>query len=716
MSYLLLILTFLVIFILNYDSNKELGFYSNIRISLIFTLLSLSTLVFIYNETASYFNFISSNTASIYWGFVLIISSTAFILKLKHNNFIVSLYKDLFIIKTYPYKISTTLICLCILLPLLFLSVYVSPNNFDSHAYHLNRIIYWITNGNLNHYPTQHLQQLYLNVFAEYLVLDSILLAHTDHVAGLVQYTAFIGSLCTIGLLAKLLGITIRGQYLATILLLTIPIFIFESTSTQVDLVACFFFLVFVYAGFSLVKNHNSKIIFIFITSLAFGGFTKYTVFIFTLPFAFYFGIKILKKYKFSYAIRILLLFIIVQSIVFYPFIQRNYEVFGRAIGPIPGDDLFVENIPVGKHSLKYTISGIVKNISLHIGVPNNEINTLNEKVIVHFHHWLGVNVDEISQRLDPFLIRFTIHEDMIPNNIHLLLIIVGSIIFLFVKKPNSLVSLLICTFAGFILFCTLLKYQAWSTRTHMPFFSLGVIIVSYVYTQYKNLRLSYLTIPLLLISLFLVFANPSKPIIPFGYYIKKYTSYVPAYVCIPDKPDNITLKKDLCHYYNFNSSTDCYPLKKGQSFSNRKQIFDILDRSGYYNELKNATIFNKSEQELAFINHIHHYNSIKTLLPHITAGSNIGIIFRGQEGFYHYWNIIRDNKKIPSNIQYVRYRKEFNKLKNANTPFTYQYILGDDPLLIRELFLTNQIDTIYRSSEHCLAKLKAFSNKKFLY
>ena len=227
MSYLLLLLSFLIIFFLYYENNKGVGLYSNVRISLIFTLLSLSTLVFIYNEIASYFDLISSNTASIYWGFVLTISSVTFVYRLKQNFFILNFHKDLTIIKTYPYKVSTILILCIILLPLLFLSVYVAPNNFDSHAYHMNRIVYWIASGNLNHYPTQHIQQLYLNVFAEYLVLDSILLAHTDHVAGLIQYTAFIGSLCTIGLLAKLLGMTIRGQYLATILLLTLPVFIF---------------------------------------------------------------------------------------------------------------------------------------------------------------------------------------------------------------------------------------------------------------------------------------------------------------------------------------------------------------------------------------------------------------------------------------------------------------------------------------------------------
>ncbi len=362
MNFCLLLFSVLLIFILFFLTSDK-SFYTRIRFSFVLSLIVNAGVVFVYNEVFSLFNALNPTSIFIFWltdvlGLSVLLVYWKSIGKI--NIAELSSLKDAVLLKglSKSNRIITIAACLFFIVPLLFLAVYPPPNNLDGHNYHLNRVLFWIYNKNLEHFPTIYIQQLYLNVLAEYIVLDTMLLSGSDYFVGLVQFGSFLGSLAGISLLAKRFGMKADGQILSIILFLTLPIGIFESTTTQVDLVACFFFIAFVYFGFDLLEKKSWITLLGMLLSLSFGGFTKYPIFIFAIPFTAFFALRILLQYGFLYAAKVLSVAVIILALTFSPFFYRNYQLFGNAMSPKENSVFFAERIPVEKHSVSFCFIG----------------------------------------------------------------------------------------------------------------------------------------------------------------------------------------------------------------------------------------------------------------------------------------------------------------------------------------------------------------------
>ncbi|MFC6194448.1 ArnT family glycosyltransferase [Dyadobacter subterraneus] len=679
-------------------------------------------MIFVYNEVFSFFDALNSTSARFFWlGDVLGLSALMVYWKStgKLDFSELSSINNAIRLKgiSRNNKIISIAAIVFFILPLLFLAIYSPPNNFDAHSYHLNRILYWINNGNLDHFPTVHIQQLYLNVFAEYIVLDTVLLSGSDYFAGLVQFGSFLGSLAGISLLAKRFGLKQNGQLLSIIFLLTLPIGIFESTSAQVDYVACFFFIVFVNSGFDLLEKKSWLTLVIMLLSLSFGGFTKYTVFIFAIPFTVFFALRILLQYGFLYAAKVLVLALVILAFTFTPFFYRNYQLFGNVMSPPENSTLFAEKIPVDKHSVTFAISGIVKNIGLHLGLPSTGFNEFLTSKILNFHNAIDVEIDDLALRLDPFSVRYSVHEDMVPNTIHLWLMLLATIALLFVKGARNFKWFWLFSILGFVLFCSLLKFQLWSTRTHMPFFAMGAILIAYVYTQVLKWKTVYLIIPLMLISTVFVVGNPNKALIPIGYFTKKALAHIPVGFCVTDSLQAKNYEASLGTYYNFPGKDNCHTLKQLPGYKERVKIFDIFEKAGYYDDDKSATVFGTSKTKAYFLSHLENYYGFEPLLQYISGDNkNIGVLFKRGNGFYHYWSAVATKLKDPGQMEYIRYMREFTKLKNAQKDFCYDYVLCDDATLLKEFVPENNIAEIHQTSLFYLVKLKNKSCERLLY
>lgn len=722
MEFLLPLVSVFLFFVLFFLITRRKGVYTNARLSFIFSLIANGVVVFVCNESLSFFNALNHTSALLFWLVeVMMLGSVLSYLNTKEKISFSDLnsLKSVFLFKglSRTNRIISVIGLLFFVLPLLFLAVYPPPNNFDAHSYHLNRILFWITNGNLDHFPTQHIQQLYLNVFAEYLVLDSVLLSGSDAYAGLIQYGAFLGSLCGISLLAKKVGMKADGQLLAAAFLLTLPIGIFESTSAQVDYVACFFFIMFVFFGFDLLENKSSLTLLAFLLSLAFGGFSKYTVFIFGIPFTLYFAIRILGKYGFSYAFKVLVLAIVLMGLTFGPFFYRNYELFGNVMSPPTDSRFFSEKIPVDKHSVAFAVSGIVKNVGLHLGLPSNGYNQFMNNKIVDFHDLIGVDVNDTALRLDPFSVRYSVHEDMVPNTIHLFLMALACVPLFFIKNQWKIKWVWICAIIEFILFCVMMKFQLWSTRTHMPFFAMGGVLVAYIYSEVFKLKVAYLVLPLMLISSVFVYGNPNKPLIPMGYFTKKVLGHIPVAICATDSLQELMYQKELGDDYVFPGKNRCHPIKTWPGYRKRKEIFEDLEKLGYYDDDKSATIFSTSREKMYFLSHLDNYYNVEPLLDHISGDNkNVGVLFRKELGFYHYWSALSTRKQDPGRMEYIYFKKEFMVLENARKDFCYDYILGDDPELLKDFVPDENIEAMYKSRLFYLIKLKKTSCDRKLF
>jgi len=721
MGICLLLISFACIFTIFFVHSSEAGVYTNLRRAFILSLITHAGIVFVYNETASFFNAINTTSALVFW-IIEALGVTGLVYYLHQSKKIdlkkLAAWKGAFRLDGFgmTHKIVIAAVVLLYMLPLLFLALYTAPNNFDSHMYHLNRILIWIYNGNLDHFPTMHLQQLYLNVFAEYLVLDTVLLAGSDQFAGLIQFGAFIGSICGIGLIARKLGLGKDGQLLATICFLTLPIVLFESTSTQVDLCACFFFIAFVYFGFELLERKSALALVVMMQSLAFGGFSKYTILIFAIPFAIYFGIRILLQYRLAYAMKVLGVALVLMAITFSPFFYRNYTLFGHVMSPLQNTPFASEELPAKKHSPVYTLSNVIKNAGLNIGLPITSFNQALDGRIRSFHETIGVNIDDPDLSIDPFSVKYSVHEDMIPNTIHFWLIVGMGILLFFLPLKRDIKWFWACSVLGFLLFCTLMKFQLWSTRTQMPLFAMGAVMIACVYSLKFRWKAAFLIVPLLLLSLPFVYGNPSKELVSINFVTRKALGHIPIAICESSAEVGKVYEKYLSAYYVFPGKDNCHPLKTWPDYTERRKVFALLEKAGYYDQDRTSNILSMDRDRAYFLSNPDNYLSFKQLSPHIPADRNVGVMFRRNVGYYYFWSATGNSVRRPGQMDYIRYMKELAPLKNAKRKFCYDYILTDDPTLIESLIPKENIARIYSSELLHLVELKKASCEKYLF
>ncbi|CAG4988514.1 hypothetical protein DYBT9275_00098 [Dyadobacter sp. CECT 9275] len=703
----------LIAIIVQYEQSiyKKMGVIGFLRRSFLISLLAHSLIIFLFNEILSLFDGLTIINTRLFWSILVILEivvlyefyQTYPLRKGQAVRLIMQFWKNI----RYADKWLIYTAILLYIIPLMILSVIVPPNNFDAHSYHLNRIIEWLGNHNINHYPTRHNQQLYHNVFAEYIVMHTFLLSESDVFAGTVQFLASIGSIVACSLVTKRLGGTSSVQILSSVMLVTLPIAILESTSVQVDYVASFFFITFLYFGYEALDYPEGDTIIFMALSLAFGSFSKYTIFMYSLPFCVYFGLRFLQLRGFIGSVKIFGIFAAMLFFVFMPFMFRNYDFFGDVLSPVKETGLEAENLTVKEFSFKNTISGMVKNVGLHIGLPSNSYNLFMESLVEKLHKMLGVNLN--PDGADTFLVRFVLHEDMVPNTIHQTILFFSLVGLFFIKGKTRLNYFALCACAGFAIFSSLMIFQLWSSRTQMPFFLMGCIISAVVLDRFLGKWTVYLSFALILFSTVFVLANPSKPLVPLRYYSKKFLSYTPIAVCPQNKRQELTVVRKLTKFYSATlNKNKCFQLQNIIPRKDQDVVFEILDKVGYFDEEKYETVFTSDKTKLYFFNHPNDYEKCRDLIPRMkSVQENIGILFKAGNGYYHYWAMIQGDKYQFGQMKYIGYRPKYSELSNANQKFEYRYIFGDDPGLLKHYYKKNLIDTVYSSKGFYFAKLK---------
>jgi len=719
MTVLLLLSVLLSTYLITANQNKENIVIYN-REAVVTALLYNAFLCWLYAEGASLFDVINSHTASIYWCTIVLVQTLLWFRirnKVSFKNQVEHFVETTKNLSTNE-KIISSFVVLFILLPLFIQAVIVPPNNYDSHYYHLHRILAWINYSNLDFFPTQHIQQLYHNVFAEYMVLNVYLLTGSDQFVNLIQYFAGTGTIIATTLLARQLGMNRQGQFLTAIILITLPIGIFEMTSTQVDYIATFFFISFLYFGFKLISGYSLYTLLAMAGSLGFAAFTKYPTLFYALPFCIYFGIQYLIKYRIKKSIWILSCILLCFAIIFTPFWQRNYSTFQNVLSPDESSVFLTEKLPAEKFGLRYSISGFLKNSSLHFGLPVAAYNTTIEDAIRQIHTLIRVDINEPGLFQDAFMVRYSVHEDTVPNTLHFYSIALLSLSLLFIRGSSRIKLFWILGLIGFVLFSSILKFQLWSTRTHLPFMAMGTLLIAFSLQSFNRTIRNLVVLLFLLSSQFYVFGNPNKPLLPLAYYGKKVMGHLPVNLCLPSSDRAKDFQPVAGSYYDFSIADDygCYPLKSIPGYSERIKIINAFDQLGYYENIK-KTIFEIPRDEAYFLSQKSRYVNYSPFFPYITENQPpIGLITNKGDGAYFYQAALKAATGSNATIDYIYFRKEFSTLKNYQKAFCYTYILSDDQELALGLIPNDQIDQLYQTQELVLIKLKSELCQKYEY
>ena len=392
------------------------------------------------------------------------------------------------------------------------------PNNWDSMTYHMARVANWAQHGDIGHYPTHIVRQLMLSPWAEYAILNFHFTGGSDRWANMVQWISYMMSAVAASLIIRRLGGRREVQVLGALFVLTAPMLILQSTSTQNDLVVAAWLAAFVYFLFEA----DDKWLF---AGICFGLAmnTKGTAItiapVFLLAAWFFRGRSNGWKPATLRAVRIGVLALAINA----PYMWRNVQTFGHTTG----DPAIIRTVNMQVHDPLHVASNVVRNLTIHMGAPIGRITWAVETAVKRAHEVVGVDPSDKRTSYTAFhVVSTSNHEDEAGNPVQFWLI-AAALVALCVKRREFRSTNIFALILGisFLCFCALLKYQVWGSRFQVPFFVLGGVIgaigLSAIFPSERALRrigglLVLAALPWLLLNrtrpLLTVAWNPSVP------------------------------------------------------------------------------------------------------------------------------------------------------------------------------------------------------------
>ncbi len=398
------------------------------------------------------------------------------------------------------------------------IAVIAPPSNWDSMTYHIGRVVHWIQNRSVEHYPTTILRQLFSGPWAGFTITQLHILSGGDRLDNLVQWFSMVGSILGVSLIAKQLSADLRGQIFSAIACATIPMGILQASSTQTDYVVSFWVVCFVYCVLLTIQDkmsetHAPKVG----ASLGLAILAKGTAYVYAFPFFIWLLFSGFKRLGWRLWRPLLTIGAIALTINAGQYL-RNFQLFGSVLGPSEGqgNDGF---------SIQFLISNIIRNLALQASTPVRSINLVIIQVVELLHKVLGVDMSDPRTTSPPgqkFDLQSLItHEDLASDPLHLLLI-VSSIACFFIVSRNLrkrqqyfIATYLIAIVVAFVLFCLLIVWSPWRSRVHLPLFVLSSAFVGVVWSKLPKPRLANgMAVTLIFSSFIWVFCNESRPLL----------------------------------------------------------------------------------------------------------------------------------------------------------------------------------------------------------
>jgi len=392
-------------------------------------------------------------------------------------------------IKSFYQESSFAFTGILFLLLISFMTATLSaPNNWDGHSYHLPRVMHWIQNQAIHHYPTEMEKQLIFPPWSEYALAHLHLMWGSDALSNLVQWFSYLSVIIVCSYLGSLLGLSKREQVFAGLFSATLPMALLQSVSVQNDLVTSLWSLVSIVYILRQIQSihqgllpHPGDLDNLFLGfSVGLAVLTKGTAPIYILPWMLWLlfvGIRSVQRKKIFISLGLVgLLALFINSGHFL----RNFQLFGTPLSTPSGLALTNE-----QHSVQATISNLIKNLSLHIPLPGR-FTGLSYWVVDMLHKPLGIDPLEPKLSFEGSTFAAPIlsnSEHVAGNPIHFFLLM-GSLFFILKfqnnKSGNLIVPYLFSLIGVGLLFCFLLKWQQYHSRLHLAMFLMASPLISF--------------------------------------------------------------------------------------------------------------------------------------------------------------------------------------------------------------------------------------------
>ncbi|GAP13797.1 hypothetical protein LARV_01552 [Longilinea arvoryzae] len=413
------------------------------------------------------------------------------------------------------------------------------PNTNDAMQYHLARVMHWLQDGSLAHYPAAIDRQLWQPPWAELAILNLMGLSGSDRWANLVQWSAFLGCWVGVSGLATSLGAGRKGQLLAAWTCALLPMGILQATGAQNDLVAAFWLLGVLMV---VVKAHQGcrEIVAngfaglgwpewgILGLTVGLGLLTKGTFALFVLPALVWVLVSALRAIRARSGGRsggkawlrlsgVILLGAACVVLLNGSHWARNWQSYGSPFGPQVSQNS-LKNQPLGAAAL---YSNTLRNAAQQLAMPVGKINVLIQAAVQKLHAWVGLDVNEPGFTHTPgdnagFMVKYSNKNEELagsPLDFGLIFLALGFAVF--ARKKNALAIFFGAVLvAAFLLYSFFFNWQTWGNRLFLPLYVAGTVLVGGWLERWHWAGRGLAAIVLLAVALPALFLNTSRPVL----------------------------------------------------------------------------------------------------------------------------------------------------------------------------------------------------------
>jgi hypothetical protein len=373
------------------------------------------------------------------------------------------------------------------------------PNTPDVLIYHLPRVAFWQEHRGVQFYPTPVILELFQPPLGEYMMLHLHLLAGSDAWDGFVSVFGFLLSIGGASLLARELGARRLGQAIAAMTAAAIPEAILTASGAKNLTLVAGWVVVAVWAAFRFRKTGAVRWALAAGAAAGLSVATKGTAYV-MLPFLFAAGLVGAKPRHYLVCCLSVVCGILILN---GPMYWRNQAVFGSPLGSLtaaPGLCKYA-NDTFGPAT---TLSNVVRNVAVHLNTPWPSVNDRLTQAIRSAMTKIGIDPD------DPHTTECGTHfgiwtelrnEDYAGNSLDLLFMFLTAAwaVWRFRRADRRILVLLAGLALAFLAFCSVLQWQPWNTRYHLPLFVVWAAVAGTLAEKLLARRAQLLLLVLLL-------------------------------------------------------------------------------------------------------------------------------------------------------------------------------------------------------------------------